>query len=113
MANPSKRTGTEGENYIRDTYLTRIWPKATRDRSNAPSSDYLNTDVPIEAKRQATLLIPAWTRQLQTRHGNLWALFAVPRDRRKKDAHPDLMVVNAEFGTELLLAWLFLNGKAN
>jgi hypothetical protein len=111
MANKSKRTGTEGENYIRDMYVKQVWPFAERDRSNRPSSDYLGTEpIPVEAKRQATLLIPAWTRELDKRHGPEWVLFAVPRDRRKKDAHPDLMIVNAEFGVELLQAWRFLNG---
>lgn len=100
MANPSKRTGTEGENRVAD-WLREIWPLADRGASK-PGHDIVGIPLPVEVKRHKTIRLPEWTRYLQSLHGGVWALFVLERDRRRKDAHPDLMVVPAELGVRLL-----------
>lgn len=100
MVNKSKRTGTEGENRVLG-WLKPIWPLADRG-GNKPGHDIVGVPVPVEVKRQKTLQIPAWTRWLRELHGDQWVLFALPRDLRAKDAHPELMIMPADMGVRLL-----------
>jgi hypothetical protein len=101
--NKSKRIGTEGENRVL-TWLRAIWgPGLSRSETGRPGWDITPTPLPVESKRHGAWRIPEWTRHLTRVHdGKRWALFVQPRDRRRKDAPPDLMIVPADFGVELL-----------
>lgn len=103
MANPSKRAGTEGENWWLDK-LRPIWPDIDRAKTNNPGNDYHGQpfDLAIEAKRRKTWLIPKWTRYLRDLHGEHWILLVSPRDRRLKASPPDLVILPAELGLKLI-----------
>lgn len=102
MANPSKRAGTEGENWWLEK-LRPIWPDIDRAKTNNPGNDFHGAPFPIEVKRTKTWLIPKWTRYLRDLHeGGQWALLVSPRDRRLKSSPPDIVVLPAEFALELL-----------
>lgn len=100
MANPSKRAGTQGENWWLEK-LQAVWPDVDRAKANNPGNDFHGAPFPIEAKRTKTWLIPKWTRYLSDLHGTRWALLVSPRDRRLKSAPPDVVVLPADFAMEL------------
>ena len=104
MANPSKRAGTEGENWWLEK-LQGIWPSVDRAKTNNPGNDFHGAPFPIEAKRTKTWLIPKWTRYLTELHGDWWLLCVSPRDRRLKTAPPDIVVMPVEVAVELLVTW--------
>lgn len=106
MVNKSGRVGRDGEHTARQ-YLERAgFTGVEREGKRAASLDIVASDLstPVEVKRRATLSIPAWTRELEERHADQWALFVIQRDARK-GLHPDLMVFPAEFGAKLLYLW--------
>lgn len=103
MANKPGRVGRDGEHKVVE-YLQRAgFEDAEREGKRAASLDIVapGLSLPVEAKRRATISLPQWTRQLEERHGDRWALFIIQRDARK-NIHPDLMVVPAELGARLL-----------
>lgn len=102
MANPSKRAGTEGENWWLEK-LRLIWPDIDRAKTNNPGNDFHGQPpgLAIEAKRTKSWLIPKWTRYLTDLHGDRWALVVSPRDRRLKSAPPDIVVLPADLAIEL------------
>lgn len=101
MANPPKRIGTEGENRAVEVW-SPIFPMADRLGGNRASHDITGTPFPIEVKRRKTIALPDWTRKLRDKHGLEWLLHIVPRDRRRKDAIPELAVMPIEFATDLV-----------
>lgn len=111
MVNRSGRIGREGE-HIAIGYLAGAGFRVSEERGDggleregrrAASLDIISDDltVPVEVKRRGTLSVPAWTRELEGRHGSEWALFVIQRDARKK-LHPDLLIFPAAFGAQLL-----------
>lgn len=102
MANPSKKAGTEGENWWMTNLVSRLWPNADRAKTNNPGNDVHGAPLPIEIKRRKTWLIPAWTRYLRELHGKHWMLLVSPRDKRRKDAAPDLVILPIETAYEIL-----------
>lgn len=105
MANPSKRTGTQGENWWLDK-LREIWPDIDRAKTNNPGNDYHGQPLglAIESKRTKTWLIPKWTRYLRDLHGDWWILLVSPRDRRLKSSPPDIVVMPADLALKLIAA---------
>lgn len=105
MANKSKRIGTEGENWWLREFVTKVWPGSDRAKAGNPGNDYHGPPIPVEAKRQATWLIPSWTRYLRALHGDRWVLLVAARDRRRADAPPDIVVLPVGFALEVLSTW--------
>lgn len=103
--NKSKRTGTEGENWWRDNFLKLLWPNAERDERRTPGSDFLGVPVAFEAKRRKVWEIPKWTRYLTELHDDDWVLLVSPRDRRRKDAPPDLVIMPYTLALEVFDGW--------
>lgn len=99
-----KDIGTIGENYVVDL-LRRVWPEANRHQTNQPGNDVINIPFPCEIRRRATWEVPAWARSLSQRHGRVWSLALVPRDRRAATAPPTLLVLPIDFALEVLEAW--------
>lgn len=111
MANPSKRAGTAFENRVLSWLQDIFGDHVDRSGGNAPGRDFSGVPIPMEAKRRKRWEIPAWTRYLSKLHGpNRWVLWVAPRDRRLKDAPPELMVVPAQLGMELLFAYRHVHG---
>lgn len=103
MANPSGRAGRDGEHKTNSYLAAAGFRDVEREGKRAASLDNVAVDltVPVETKRRATLAIPEWTRKVESVHGEEWALFVIQRDARKK-LHPDLMVVPAQMGADML-----------
>lgn len=103
MANPSKRIGTEGENRSVEVW-SPIFPAVDIERlgGNRRSHDLTGAPFPIEVKRRKTISLPAWSRDCRDEHGDRWLLHIVPRDRRRKDAVPEMAVLPIEFATALV-----------
>lgn len=106
MVNKSGRTGRDGEHTAVGYLVDAGFEGVEREGKRAASLDVVGPSltVPVEVKRRAVLAVPAWTRELESRHGDTWALFVIQRDARKK-VHPDLMVVPAAMGARLLKLW--------
>jgi len=102
MVNRPGRTGRDGE-HTAVRYLEDAGFSVEREGRRSPSLDVVGEDltVPVEVKRRAVLAVPEWTRKIEQVHGDVWSLFVIRRDARKK-LHPDLMVVPAAFGARLL-----------
>lgn len=103
MSNPSRRTGTDYENRVlgrlRNVYGSHI----ERSSAGTPSRDFTGTPFPVEAKKRKTLAVPDWVRKIRAvSPGNAWAIFCCSRDLRSKDGFGELMIVDADFGFELL-----------
>lgn len=105
MVNKSRRIGTEGENWWLEHLVGQVWPGSDRSSAGTPSNDYHGPPIPVEAKRRKVLEIPKWTRTLTALYGNRWLLLCSPRDRRRVDRHPDLVVMPVEFAREVLAVW--------
>ncbi|MEM9605869.1 MAG: hypothetical protein AAGA99_00495 [Actinomycetota bacterium] len=106
MANPSKAAGTEYENRQRDWY--RRWvPRSERAENNSPSRD-LNIPTWLfdtnECKRRAKSAwhIVKWSTAAEALYPGRWVLHVTPRDRRPKDAPPDVVVVPLELWGDIL-----------
>lgn len=103
MANKSGRTGRDGEHKVVAYLEAAGFTGTEREGRRAASLDVVADDlsVPVEVKRRATLSVPEWTRKVADVHGDTWSLFVIQRDARK-GVHPDMMIVPAAFGAELL-----------
>lgn len=101
--NKSGRIGRDGEHTVREYLEAAGFKDAVREGRRAASLDVIAPELttPVEVKRRGTLDVPGWTRTVESRHGEIWALFVIQRDARKK-MHPDLMIVPAAFGAKLL-----------
>ena len=64
------------------------------------------TPFPVEAKHRKRWEIPEWVRRIRVAAGgdNQWALVVASGDRRKSDS-ATLMIVDWDFGQQLLEAW--------
>ena len=114
MSNPSKSKGTAFETKLLEK-LQVIWPRLTRAAASSWSNDYTGP-FPIEAKKRKTWAIPEWVRKLRRRAthdrtGNQWCLFVSPGDLRKEADLGDIMIVDADFGIDLLDAWVLVHPK--
>ncbi|HZU73568.1 MAG TPA: hypothetical protein VE990_12435 [Acidimicrobiales bacterium] len=70
--------------------------------------DFVGGPFPLEAKSTKTLCIPLWVRKLRAKAvTHRWALLW-HGDRRTADGQ-GLMVVDVEFGLELLRSWELVN----
>lgn len=104
MVNKSGRIGREGEHKTNAFLEAAGFTNVEREGRRAPSRDHLADDltIPVETKRQDRWSIPAWIKKVLGVHGTISALFVHPRDARRKDAPPSVMVVEAGFGAQLL-----------
>lgn len=111
MANRSKAIGTKEENRILERYIRPIWPHADRAKAGNKSNDIVGVPFPVEVKHRKVWDLRAWVRKLQdvasefSHAEHQWVLFAGDGDRRRKESIGTVMVVDAEFGAELLEAW--------
>ena len=109
MANPSKRTGTGYENRILEK-LREVYGQARVERSPAgtPGRDFTGTQFPCEAKKGQVKnwRIPSWIKYQRELHGERWCLFVGPKDRRRSDQPPEVMIVPLDLGLDLLGAYL-------
>lgn len=105
MANPSKAKGSRHERRVVELLHLHGAESAYRLANNSPSHDIAGLSVPIEVKARDTWAIPAWSRAARAVHGGKWALFVAPKDSRRVDAPPRLMVVPEELGAALLSLW--------
>lgn len=104
MANKSKRVGTEGENYAVEKAREYFGPKVDRAKTNNPGND-LNAffPVPIEIRRRERWEPQKWAReQAEKFPDGDWAIWFLPRDRRRADAPPGLIAFPEDFALELL-----------
>ena len=101
----ARAKGTKFENEVLDG-LRAFWPDSDRAKSGNPSNDFHGTPFPVEAKHRKRWEIPEWVRRIQAAAGggNQWALVVASGDRRKSGTST-LMIVDWEFGQELLEAW--------
>lgn len=107
MANPSGRIGRDGEHQaIAILVEAGFHPDTEREGRRAASLDVVGPDIaiPIEVKRQKRLDIKAWVRLLQDRHDDTWGLFVIERDKRRREAIDDLLVLPARLGARALRA---------
>lgn len=107
MSNPSKAVGSQNERRLA-TKLQTVWPSAKRLQGNTKSNDFQGTPLTIEAKCRRVWAIPAWVREIRkVAPDGLWVLFVSPRDMRTVEDKVvgRLMVVDEDFGIELLDAW--------
>ncbi len=113
MANRPGRTGRDGEHTVVAYLAEAGFEGVEREGRRAASLDIVAEDltVPVEVKRRATLSVPEWTRKVADVHGDIWSLFVIQRDARKK-VHPDLMIVPAQMGADMLrLYQLYQDGE--
>ena len=103
--NKARQKGTRFENEVLDG-LKNIWSEADRAKAGNPSNDFHGVPFPIEAKHRKRWEIPKWVRLLKAVAGgdNRWALVIASGDRREVDSMT-LMVVDWDFGQELLQTW--------
>lgn len=115
MANPSGRIGREGEHSVIGHLEAAGFPDLIREGKRAPSLDVISDPdkvnredrlrTPVESRRRKKWDLKAWVRELTFQHNKRWALFLIERDKRRKEAVPDLMVVPAVFGARLLYVY--------
>lgn len=103
MANPSGRTGREGEHQAREILEAAGYEDLEREGRRAKALDIVGDllDTPIEVKKQKNISLPAWSRKSEDAHGDRWGIMILRRDMRKR-VHPDMIVYPAEFGAKLL-----------
>ncbi len=103
----ARAKGTKFENEVL-AGLQTIWPDADRAKAGNPSNDFHGTPFPIEAKHRKRWEIPKWVRLLRGAAGgdDRWALVVASGDRREAESPGTLMVVDWEFGQELLRRWV-------
>ena len=103
----ARAKGTKFENEVL-AGLQTIWPDADRAKAGNPSNDFHGTPFPIEAKHRKRWEIPKWVRLLRgaAGGGDRWALVVASGDRREAESPGTLMVVDWEFGQELLRRWV-------
>lgn len=96
--------GTAGENYFLE-FLRVIWPTAERAplKGVQDKGDFVGVPLLVEAKHTKTILIPEWVRKARTKAEGRWVL-VWKGDTRTRDGKP-LMVMDADFGFELLDLW--------
>jgi len=101
----ARQKGTKFENELLEG-LRKIWPDADRAKAGNPSNDFHGLPFPVEAKHRKTWAIPEWVRRIRAVAGgdHRWALVVASGDRRKADSST-IMVVDWEFGQELLKGW--------
>ena len=105
MSNPARAKGTRFENEIL-LHLQQIWPGADRAKSGNFSNDYHGVPIPIEAKFRKRWDILEWVGKLKTAAGgHKWALMLASGDRRISGKNATLMIVDVDFGMELLGCW--------
>lgn len=106
MANPSKAQGTTYENRILKR-LKEVYGPVERSAAGTKYRDFTGTRWPCEAKKWdvPSWRIPTWTRGMRDTHGRNWVLFVGPKDLRRKDSAPEMMVVPFELGLSLLEAY--------
>lgn len=103
--NRSKRTGTGYEVRLLEK-LREIWPELDRAKANNPSNDFHGAPFPIEAKKRASIAVPDYVRKIRkVTDGHQWAIFFEDRDLRTKDSFGEIMIVDGDFGRELLAVW--------
>ncbi len=101
----ARAKGTKFENEVL-AGLKNIWPDVDRAKAGNPSNDFHGTPFPVEAKHRKRWEIPEWVRRIRVAAGgdNQWALVVASGDRRKSDS-ATLMIVDWDFGQQLLEAW--------
>lgn len=102
----SKGTRWESEllNKLAWIFPNHVITRAGTTKGAADEGDFLGGPFPIEAKSTKTLCIPLWVRKLRAKAAtNRWTLLW-HGDRRTADGK-GLMVVDLEFGLELLKVW--------
>ena len=106
MVNPARQKGTRFENEVL-AGLRTVWPEVDRAKAGNESNDFSGAPFPIEAKHRKRWDIHGWVAKLRKITGGCtrWALVAAPGDRREAGAPPALMIVDFQFGLELLAAW--------
>ena len=107
MTNPPRIKGTRYEGEL--VPLLRLIFGEHVDRSALhgvyDKGDFYGVPFPVEAKARETLAIPAWVRRVREKaQDHRWVIFC-KQDRRKVGSIRELMIVDAEFGRELLLAY--------
>lgn len=106
MSNPSKAKGTAEENRILERHIRPIWPQADRAKAGNQSNDIVGVPFPIEVKHRKTWALRDWVRKVTAvSDDGRWAVFAGDGDRRLSSSIGTVMIVDANFGTELLHAW--------
>jgi len=102
----ARAKGTKFENEVL-AGLRTIWPGADRAKAGNPSNDFHGLPFPVEAKHRKRWEIPKWVRCLRSASGGggEWALVVASGDRRESESPGTLMVVDWEFGQELLRSW--------
>lgn len=105
MSNPAKSKGTSFENEVVEL-LRPIWPQADRAKAGNPSCDVIGVPIPVEAKHRKAWDLKGWVRKIRAvAPTHRWAIFAADGDRRKAESVGTLMVIDAQFGAELLAHW--------
>ena len=107
MANPSKRTGTSYENRILAKLREVYGPYVERSAAGTAGRDFSGTQFPCEAKKGQVKnwRIPTWIKYQRELHGDRWCLFVGPKDIRRKDQPPEVMIVPLDLGLELLAVY--------
>lgn len=105
MVNKPGRIGREGEHTATKHMVEAgFHPDTEREGRRAPSLDIVGPDlrIPIEVRRRKNINLKGWVRELVARHDMTWALFVIERDKRRKEAIPDLLVLPAPLGARAL-----------
>lgn len=97
--------GTRGENYFADM-LKPIFPQIERAplKGVNDAGDYVNVPFPVESKNTRKPLFLEWVRRLRRKAPAYRWVLLWKGDMRTVDGRP-LMVVDAEFGMDLLHAY--------
>lgn len=116
MTNPARKKGTSFENEVLDRLREAFGPTVDRAKAGNKSDDFSGVGFPVEAKHRKSWDLKGWIRKIQPvaaahAHPKLWAIFAADGDRRRNDSVGTVMVVDAEFGYELLECWAFLTNN--
>lgn len=127
MSNPSRAKGTGFENVVLARLRRVFGPGVSRSAAGTESNDFHGVPFPVEAKKRKTLAVPDWVRRIRKvaalassdnyvpgKSGwhveGPWAIFVCDGDKRRSGSFGELMIVDANFGEELLLCWNDENG---
>ena len=114
----ARRKGTDYENYLRDTYLSRVWPNVDRAplRGTADRGDFDGAPYVIEAKKRNRWDLPSWIETTAGKVVNLagarpdsWMVWFAG-DKRKGRNRDDYVVMPASLATHLLRSEVLLEG---